>query len=399
MPQFAYRATTGGGHIVSGVRDAPSRPALERQLGASGLLVLSVADTPVVRRRPRTFRSRRAEVVEAIRYLATLVEAGFPLDRALATTIRVVGRRDVAKSLTAVRDRVRDGVEFAKALDEQRRVFPRLAVGMTRAGERGGHLAEALDQLAGHLEREELLRGQVASALFYPLMVAVVGGAALMVLTLYVLPRFVAVLGDAGAALPRSTALLLGMTDALGRWWPAVLLGTVGIGSLLLAYRRSPSGRALTDRALLRVPIVGGLRQRLAAARLGSSLATLLQSGMPILPALDVAASGLADVAAAREVRGVREDVKAGVRLADALGQGRAFPYLFVQMVELGEESGRLADMLQRAAAAAERELQRGLERLVRLVEPAMIVAFGVVAGFVALSLLQAIYGFRVEAF
>jgi len=399
VPEFAYRAATPDGRIIRGVQEATSGPLLERQLSASGLLLLDVSTAPAARRTGRGFRSRRADVVEAVRYLATLIEAGFPLDRALGTTSRIVARRDVAQALLAARERVRSGVELATAFDEQGRIFPRLTVGMIRAGERGGHLPDALNRLAGQLEREEALRSQVLSALFYPAIVAVVGAAALLVLVLYVLPRFVAVLAEAGAALPRSTALLLATSAWLGRWWPLLLAGGVAAVFLIAAYRRSASGRLVLDELLLRVPVLGALRQRLVAARFGRSLSSLLGSGLPILPALEVAASGLSDTAASRQVRKARDDVRAGMRLAQALDQGAAFPFLFVQMVDLGEASGRLVEMLDRAAVSAERDLQQGLERLVRLVEPVMIVVFGALAGFVALSLLQAIYGFRAGGF
>ncbi len=399
MPDFAYRAATPAGRTLRGVEEAASTAALESTLRTRGLYPLEVSVAPERRASPRGLRSRRADVVEAIRYLATLMSAGFPLDRALGTVARVVVRADVSGALRAVRERVRAGSGLADALAERPRMFPRLAVGMTRAGERGGHLAEALERLAQHLEREERLRSQVVSAMLYPLLVMGVGGVAVLVLLLYVLPRFVGILDEVGAGLPLSTLLLLNAGAFLGRWWPALLLGAVLAALLVTSSRRSESGRARSDAVLARLPVLGPLRQRLAAARFGRSLSTLLDNGLPILPALDISASGLADAAAAAEVMRAREEVQAGVRLALALRRGRAFPYVFLQMVELGEESGQLAQMLERAATAAEQELERGLERLVRLVEPAMIVVFGAAAGFIALSLLQAVYGIRMDAF
>lgn len=400
MPEFRYRVVTATGNTVRGVEEAASAVALERALGSRGFypIEIAAADDGPSRRRGTT-RTRRSDVVDAIRYLSTLTSAGFPLDRALSTVARVVARRDVAAALRGVRDRVRSGTPLASAFGERPDTFPRLAVGMARAGERGGYLADALGRLADHLEREQALRAQLISALLYPLLMVVVGGAAILVLVLYVLPRFVTLLSETGTALPRSTALLLQGGALLGQWWPVLLFGLVAATVLAAAARRAPRGGALTDAALLRLPLVAPLRQRLAATRFGRSLATLLESGLPILAALDVAADSLADRAAAAQVAAAREEVRAGVPLAMALGRGRAFPYVFLKMVELGEEGGRLPEMLERAATAAELELERGLERLARLVEPSLIVLFGLVAGFVALSLLQAIYGIRVEVF
>jgi type II secretory pathway component PulF len=381
------------------VEEAASPAALERVLARRGLYPLEIAAGDGQRPRRHGLRTLRADVVEAIRYLATLADAGFPLDRALGTVARVVARPDVAGAVRAVQERIRAGVSLADALREQPRTFPALGVGTVRAGERGGYLAEALKRLAEQLEREEALRAQLLSAMLYPAVMVSVGAVAVVVLVVFVLPRFVAVLGDAGAALPRSTSLLLGASHVLGRWWPVFLVGAAAGVFALSSYRHSAGGRLHSDAWLLRLPVVGALRQRLAAARLGRALATLLGSGLPVLPALDAAAESLADAAATEEVQRAREEVRAGSRLAAALGRGRAFPYVFLQMVELGEESGRLPEMLDRAATAAEEELRRGLERVIRLVEPTMIILFGAVVAFVALALLQAIYSVRVDAF
>ncbi|HEU0053159.1 MAG TPA: type II secretion system F family protein [Longimicrobium sp.] len=400
MPAFAYRAATQAGRTVRGVEDAESPAALERTLGARGLYPLEVSPATAAASDGtgrRAFRTRRADVVEAVRYLATLMDAGFPLDRALGAVGRMVARRDVAEAVADVRQRVRGGARLDDALGAHPAIFPRFAVGMVRAGDRGGYLAQALERLANQLEREAALRSRLISALIYPAVMIAVGSGAIAVLFVFVLPRFVTLLNDTGSALPKSTAILLALGQFVSRWWWAILLAPVLLALLVAGIRSTREGRAATDRFLLRLPIVGGLRQRTASARLARTLSTLLGSGLPILPALEIAAGSQADAAVADEVLRSREEVRAGDRLAAALRRGGIFPFLFVQMVEVGEEGGRLPDMLERAASAMEKELERGLERLLRLVEPAMIVLFGGIVGFVALSLLQAIYGIRAD--
>ncbi|HEX2208385.1 MAG TPA: type II secretion system F family protein [Longimicrobium sp.] len=401
MPAFAWRAANAAGRTLRGVEEAESALALERQLGLRGLYPLDVAPATAQDAEPRHagFRGRRADVVEAVRYLATLLEAGFPLDRALASVSRVVARRDVAAAVMDARERVRGGARLEEAMAAHPRIFPRFAVGMVRAGERGGHLAQALDRLAGQLEREQALRSRLASAMVYPAVMCAVGAGALVILFVYVLPRFVALLADTGSALPRSTAALLAAGGFISRWWVAIVIGLIALAAGIAAWRASDEGRAAMDRILLSIPVVGGLRRRVAAARLGRSLSTLLGSGLPILPALEVAAESQADAAVAAEVLRAREEVRAGDRLAASLRRTGIFPFLFVQMVEVGEEGGRLPEMLDRGAAAMEGELERRLDRLLRLLEPALIVLFGGIVGFVALSLLQAIYGIRADAF
>jgi type II secretory pathway component PulF len=398
MPAFAYRVATPDGVTLHGVEQAATAAALERALAARGLFPLEVrpAEERAVRRRSALV-SRRQDVTAALRYLATLLGAGFPLDRALAAVTRVAARRDVAGALVAVRERVRAGAHLADALAEHPRVFPRLAVGMTRAGERGGHLAQALERLAVQLEREQALRSRIATALTYPAVLAVAGTVVLAVLCGYVLPRFVELLVDAGAALPRSTALLLAAADAVRRGWAVAVGGGLALAAAAASVVRTDAGRHRAHELALRAPLLGPLRACAAAVRFARALGTLLGTGMPVLGALEIAASGLADEAVAAEVRRAREEVRAGGRLAAALGRGRTFPPLLIQMMEVGEEGGRLPEMLERAAAALEHELERRLDRLVRLAEPVMILVLGGAIGFVALSLLQAIYGVRMD--
>ncbi len=337
--------------------------------------------------------------VEAVRYLATLLDAGFPLDRALDAVSRVAVRADVADAVAAVRARVRAGASLADALAEHPRTFPRLAVGMARAGERGGRLAASLDRLAGLLEDRQALRSRLTSALLYPAIMVVGSAAALAVLLGYVIPRFGALLEEAGASLPRSTALLLRVGDLAVDGAPVALVLGAAAAALVAAQLRSPAGRRRFDAALLRLPGIGGVRRRAVAARFGHALSALLGAGVPVLEALDIGADSLADEAAAAEVRRARAEVRAGGRVTDALGRGGVFPYLFLQMVEVGETSGRMPDLLARAALAMQRDLEQRLDRLVRLVEPVMVLVFGAAVGFVALAMLQAIYGIQADAF
>lgn len=397
MPSFAWRAADAAGRTLRGVEEAASPAALERTLGARGLYPLEVAPAPArdAGERRGGGRGRRAEMVESIRYLATLLSAGFPLDRALGAVARVAGRNDVSAAVAEVRTRVRGGARLAEGMAEHPEIFPRFAVGMVRAGERGGYLAESLDRLAVQLEREQALRARLASAMLYPAVMVLVGAAALATLFVQVLPRFVELLADTGSELPRSTALLLATGEFVGRWWPALLMAPVLLAAALAAVRATEEGRHAVDRALLGAPVAGQIRRRVAAVRLARALSTLLRSGMPILPALETAAEAQADAAVAADVLRVREEVRAGDGLAVSLRRGGVYPFSFLQMVEVGEEGGRLPEMLERAAEAMEAEVERSLERLLRLVEPVMIVAFGGAVGFVALSLLQAIYGIQ----
>ncbi|MEO7712603.1 MAG: type II secretion system F family protein [Gemmatimonadaceae bacterium] len=396
MPAFTYQAATTLGDTRRGMEEAESSIELQHTLRGRGLLPLDITPATKRARQRQTMRGMRADVTESVRYLAVLLAADFTLDRALTTAARVAARSDVADAILAVRRRVRSGMAFADALAEHPSVFPPIVVGLARAGERGGQLPAALARLAAAREREEALRAHVASALLYPAVMLVVSTIGLGILLTVVLPRMATLLGDMGAPLPASLAFLLGAMDFVRAWWLALVpLAAVGLTGLTV-HLRSSTGRYQLAWLSMHLPIVGPIRQRLAAARFGQTMAPLLASGFPMLAALDIAATALSDPIASDRVRRAREEVRAGGRLGTAVTRANLFPPAFVQMVEVGDEAGRLPDLLTRAGDAMELELGRRLDRIVRLVEPALIVLFGGAVGFVALSLLRAIYSIRV---
>lgn len=402
MARFRYEAANAGGQTVRGVEEAASEGALERLLAGRGLYPVSIAPAARgegERRAGGAWTSRRADVAEAVATLAALLEAGLPLERALEVAAQGAARRDVAGALEGVRRAVRGGGRVADAVAAQAGVFPPIAAGLLAAGERGGQLADAMRRLADGMEREGALRARVVAALTYPALLAAVGTAATTILLVYVLPKFVDLLADAGASLPTSTAILLALSGAAGRWWPALLLLVVGLAAAIWRTRRSAAGRERGDAWLLRLPLVGPLRARYASAQTARTLGTLLAGGVPLVAALDVAAGAASDAAVAADLRAARASVRRGEALSGALARGRGFPHVLVRLVAVGEETGEMDAMMLRAAALMESELERRLDRTVSLLEPAMILFFGLVVGGVALSLLQAIYGIHADAF
>ncbi|HEX2092406.1 MAG TPA: type II secretion system F family protein [Longimicrobiaceae bacterium] len=401
MPTFAYRATDARGRTLRGAEEAASADAVQGLLARRGLFPLEIhpPGDGAVRRRRALFVSRRTDVTDFITTFAALLQAGLPLDRSLEVGVRGTARPDVAAAVAAARQRVREGGRLADGLAEPPGLFPPVAIGLIRAAERGGHLDAAVGRLAGYLERERALRARVTSAMIYPLLMLTVGGGAMVVLLLFVLPRFVALLQDSGGRLPRSTAVLIGASQVLTRGLPFLVAGAVALVAAVAALRSSERGRERMDSLLLRVPLLGALRARHATARLASTLSTLLAGGVPLLAALEIACGTTGDAAIAADVRAARDAVRRGGSFSGALGRGRAFPYAFVRLAEVGEETGQLDTLIERAGILLETELERRLERSVALVEPALIVVFGCVIGFVALALLQAIYGIHAEGF
>jgi general secretion pathway protein F len=399
VPAFAYRAVDLAGKRQRGRAEAASAAALTRLLEDRGLVVLGVDGVESEGRPSGGLRlGRRRMVLEFTRALAALLPAGMPLARALATATNTVSG-EVADVVTAVRAQVERGESIAAALAQHPALFPPVYIGLVRAGERSGDLSGAFQRLADQLEREDQLRGRLLSASIYPMLLVLVGGVAVVVLLLFVLPRFVELLDDAGASLPRSTGLLLAFSAAMQRWWPVLLAGAVVAGVGATAASVTARGRRIGSALLLHLPIVGGLRRTSLAARFARSVGVLVGGGAPLLSALDDGIESLADPLARDEVARIRSRVREGASLNVALGESALFPPLLGQLVAVGEESGRLRDFLLKAADLFEDRAARMMQRLVTLVEPAMIVGFGTIVAFVAISLLQAIYGVNAGAF
>jgi general secretion pathway protein F len=398
MPSFAYRAVDRDGRRVRGAEDSSAPAALTHELERRGLLVLHVEERAASATSMRGGSATRLAVLEVTRALAALLPAGMPLAKALAAAGNVAGG-SVGITLADVRERVERGDALHTALAAHPGTFPPLYVGLVRAGERSGTLSASFDRLGKQLEREEQLRAKLISAAIYPMLLALVGLIAVMVLLLFVLPRFAELLTGAGAKLPRSTALLLGLADASRRWWPALLVLPIGAAIAAAWVRATDDGKRAWSATLLALPVFGTFRRTMLGARVARLVGTLLGGGAPLFVALGDTAESVADPIARDEIERIRGRVREGVTLNRAIAEGTLMPPLLAQLVAVGEEAGRLEEFLLKAADILEERSERLTTRLVALLEPAMIVGFGGVVGFVALSLLQAIYGINASSF
>jgi general secretion pathway protein F len=397
---FSYTAVDRSGRKHRGREAAATGLALSQELETRGLLVLELE--PAAPESPQLKTgfglSRRRDVLEVTRALAALLPAGLPLARALDASSNLA-QGEVAGALESVRTKVVRGQPLAAALAEHPRLFSPLYVGLVRAGERSGDLAGAFRRLAAQLERDEALRAKLLSASLYPLLLASAGGVAVLILLFFVLPRFVELLQGTGATLPASTAALLGLSTAFRHYWFVVALVPVAATLLLIWSRITDEGRRALSGLLLRLPLVGTLRRQALAARLARLVAVLLGGGAPLVSALDDSLECLDDPLARDEVVRIRTRVREGAALRSALADGALFPPVLTQLVAVGEESGRLQEFVLKAADILEERTERAVQRLVALAEPAMIVTFGGIVGFVALSLLQAIYSVNAGSF
>ncbi|HTJ24392.1 MAG TPA: type II secretion system F family protein [Gemmatimonadaceae bacterium] len=398
MPTYAYQAVDGTGKRLRGHAQAVSSGALARSLEERGLLVVDVAES-ADGGVGRGFRlGRRREVLEITRALAALLPVGMPLAQALNAASGVASG-DVKAALQQVRERVERGDPLSVALAGHRALFSPLYVGLVRAGEKSGDLDAAFARLADQLERDEHLRGRILSAAIYPMLLATAGSVAVTVLLFFVLPRFVSLLEGSGATLPRSTATLLAFAAALHRAWPVLLLIPFAIAAFVAWVRSSDAGRRTWASIALGLPGVRTLRRYALAGRFARLVGVLLGGGAPLLAALDDTVESIGDPIARDDVIRIRTLVREGSSLRAAVAESTLFPPMLAQLIGVGEEAGQLRTFLMKSADIFEERTERATQRLATLAEPAMIVIFGCMVAFVALSLLQAIYGINANSF
>lgn len=389
---FRYRAARQDGALVSGVIESPTSAEATRRLGERELFVLALDPDASVHATMSPSASRR-DLALVFRSLASLVAAGVPVAKALTAT-EPLTHGPLREAMVEARRELGEGRTLAQAF-AQTGVFPPLVIGMVRAGERGSLLGPALEEVATHLELEADMVAKVRQALAYPVLLLVAGAASVLVITTIVVPRFAVILGDLGQQLPPTTRLLLRGSQFLRvDGWLLLLISAVLLGWSAHRFSSLERRRRLLD-LLLRLPLLGPLRHALGSARLCRALGGMLAAGMPLLPAMQSAREALGDDALAHRLDRAADLVAQGTPLTLAMEREEVLVPSALQLVAVGESSGRLAVMARRAGDLAAQEADRALRTLTGMLEPALIVAFGGIVAFVAAALLQAVYAVR----
>jgi general secretion pathway protein F len=396
---FAYRAADQRGQTIEGVMDAPDARSVVERLQRDAYFPITIAPQDSARRLlglawPKRGHRRVSgrDLVSLTQQLATLLEAGLPLDRVLGIQAELAPNPHLRALMGDVLRSVRSGTSLADALAKHHpRPFSRLYVNMVRAGEKGGVLESTLRRLAQFLEESQDFRDALVSALIYPVLLSSVGAAAVVFLMTFVIPRFAAIFKDLGTAIPLPTLILLEVSGAIQRsWWLLVLVAAAGVlaGRMVLA---TPRGRLAADRFLLGLPVLGEVIVKTEVARFTRILGTLLKSGIGMIPALVMVKEMLSNQVLARAAEGLGEGARRGAGLAQPMAAAKVFPPLVIHMVRVGEETGRLEDMLLQVAASLEADTRKLVKRLIALAEPCIILIMGLVVGFIVVAMLMAI--------
>jgi general secretion pathway protein F len=406
VPIFEYKAATNSGDVVQGEMEAASQDAVIRRLQAEGHIPIRAQE--ITRPEPDqtpfafTFQRRRpgrADVNVFTIELATLLQAGLALDKALEMLITIAEKSPFREVLEKLLAQVRGGASLSAALESHGRLFSRFYRNMVKAGEASGALDVALARLAEFMERSRELRDSVLSALLYPVVLVVVGILSMAVILGMVIPKISQMFAEAGQQLPWFTRLVVSAGSFVENYWWLMALAAVGLYVFMRRQYAQTASRLRWDGRLLRLPLVGALIARLEAARFTRTLGTLLGNGVPLLDAIAIAKEVVANQVIAEGIRRVSEQVRRGEGLARPLTEARVFPPLAGHLMQVGEESGNLEAMLMQLAQIYEREVQSALRRLMAVLEPALILGLAVVIAAIILSVVMAILSINNLAF
>src|SRR4030043_873667 len=397
MPEYLYKATTLTGQTVEGMMDGKDEETVVQGLHQLGYIPIRITS---VQEKGATLRlssilPKRVGIKDLLLFtqeLSTLISSGLPIDRSLNILSTLTENEKLQETVKDVLKKIEGGNSLAEALGNHPKIFSKLYVNMVKAGESGGFLETILSRLAQYLQSTKEIRDYLISVMIYPLILTIVSGISLIILMTFVIPRFGKIFSDMGQAIPVPTQILLMVSEFVRSYW------WVGLGILALVYfglRRylqQEERRYQWDQFKLKWVVIGSLIKKVEVARFSRTLGTLLQSGVSILPALNLTKEISQNRVISRSITHVHDRLREGKAMSRSLEEPEIFPPLAIQMIGVGEETGRLDEMLIKGAETFEDNVQKALKRAVSLLEPLIILIMGGVVGFIVISMLLAIF-------
>jgi type IV pilus assembly protein PilC len=393
MAKFQWEATTRAGEKRKGAMEAESAQIVENRLRGDGMTVERVKKQP--KEIIITFGSGVApkDLQIFTRQLATMIDAGLPLVQCLDILANQTPNKIFARILGQVKTSVESGSTFSDALRKHPKVFDELYVNLCAAGEIGGILDTILNRLATYIEKAVKLKGQIKSAMFYPIGILVVAIGVIAVMLVKVIPTFEEMYKNMGnAELPAATQFVIRMSNGFMSKWYIYVGALIGLMVAWTAARRTVRGREIIDGAMLRIPVIGPTLRKIVVARFTRTLGTLLSSGVPILDALDICAKTSGNVVVQKGINRAREKISEGHDMAGPLAESRVFPSMVVQMIGVGEQTGAMDQMLQKIADFYEEEVDAAVSAMTSLIEPIMMAFLGVVVGGLIIAMYLPIF-------
>ena len=398
MTEFAYKATDSMGKIVEGLMEAPEEREVISKLQSLGYIPIKIGH----RSKARSFsldidlmaffrRISSKDVMNFTQQLSTLLSAGLPLDKSLSIVAELTEKKEFQNVITEILSGIQEGIAFADVLAKHPRVFSKLYVSMVKAGEAGGVLEMILERLVDFLESSQELKDYITSAMLYPMLLTGVCGLTIILLLTFVIPNFSTMFEDVGGSIPASAQLLLGMSEVLkSYWW--VMAGTIGgVYFGIKKYLATENGKFKWDEIKLKLIMVKTLVQKIEVSRFSRTLGTLIQSGVPILQSLNIVKETIGNLVIARSLTGIHEGIKEGEGISKPLKNANTFPSLAIHMITVGEETGRLDEMLLKVADTYDQDVRNAIKRLISLLEPCLILFMALIVGSIVVTMLLAI--------
>ena len=393
MPSFEWRGRTRAGQSRQGVLVADNRATAEAMLRRDQIQVQNLREKREIRllpRLPQRVSSKRLAIFT--RQFSVMLDAGLPLVQCL----EILGEQEENRTFRAIIQQVRSDVEqgssLAEAMRRHPKAFDELFVNMVAAGEAGGILDIILQRLATFLEKITKLKAQVKSALIYPASVITIAIGVVWIILRFVIPTFTQLFAGLGGELPWITRVVVGTSNFIGRFSPWIIIGGIFVGIFLGRWHKTERGRRVIDGLMLKIPVIGMLLRKIAVARFCRTLATLTSSGVPILDGLEITAKTSGNAIIEDAVMAVRKSVEEGKTVSEPLAETKVFPPMVVQMINVGEQTGALDQMLSKIADFYEEEVDTAVAGLMKLIEPLLITFLGVVIGVIVAAMYLPLY-------
>ena len=394
--EFRCRLGTPGGDIIEGVYVADSEARLRRELEEKGLYVLAVQRAGALGlgslRLPQRRKIPTREFLIYNQELATLLKAGMPLVQSLEILRRRVANPTFKSVLDDVYERVRSGSSLSEAFESHGSMFPGVYTASLLAGEKSGSLEQVIRRYVAYVKVVSAVKRKTVSALVYPLILLALSLIVVSIIVLRVVPEFGAFYAQFGAELPLSTRIIVAVSNFAGSYIALLLLSVAALSFGFWVWLKRPGSRVRFDRAVLGIPTLGPIAQKFSTSQAARTLATLLGGGIPLVNAIDVAARSIQNKYIARELQASAQQVREGRALSSAINDSGAFPDVSIKMVEVGEQTGALQEMLNSLADFYDEEIETNLGRFITIIEPALLVIMGIVIAGLLLALYMPLF-------
>ena len=401
MTRYQYKAATADGAVVAGVLLGQTQREIVEQIRAQNQIPIRIdevsGEPPTtekrVWRRGRRRQITQQQIADTTRELATLLRAGMPLEKAIGVLVGFTADSELGTVLSAIRTGLKQGSTFSEAVGEHTDIFGHFYVNLLKAGESGGALEVIMTQLADHIDRSIELKDAIKSALTYPVLLIIVATLSILILLGYVVPQFTQIFEGVNKDLPAATQVTIAIGEFVRSWGWLLALGGIGVGMIVRRQLADPVQAMRWHAWMLRLPLAGSVVLKIEVARFSRTLALLINNGMPLLNALGIVRETMTNRVLAKELGDVATGLKEGASLAYPLSQSKHFPAFAAHMINVGEESGNLAEILDQVADTYDRDTTKTIKRALSILEPVLILVLGTIIAAVIISILVAIVG------